>query len=365
MVNPPNKTDQDKDPRLVMDGQVYEMMWDCRFCGTTKLLGKTHRFCPNCGSPQDPSWRYFPADDEKIAVKDHVYVGADVVCSYCGTLNSGNAEYCRNCGGPQTEAAKVKTLGERSAAKGQALAREDLTARQDIEAAVAVSGKPLAAADSGGWKPWHYILIGVVILIVGGGLFTMFSTKAATVVLADFRWDRTIEIERLSAVSDSSVCSSMPADAYSVTRRREQVDTRQVPDGQVCTRRQIDNGDGTFREQESCQTKYRDEPVYGDVCYYTVDRWTTSRQAVSNGNKSIAPTWANTNITRTGSCRGCEREGKRTENYILIFKGDGDNVYECGVDFNVWQNAKAESVWELEVGRVLNDARCGSLKPAS
>ncbi|MBC8171086.1 MAG: zinc ribbon domain-containing protein [Anaerolineae bacterium] len=364
MVNPPKKTEQDKDPRLVMDGQVYEMMWDCRFCGTTKLLGKTHRFCPSCGSPQDASWRYFPADDEKIAVKDHVYVGADVVCSYCGTLNSGNAEFCRNCGGPQTEAAKVKALTERSAATGQKLAREELTARQDVEAAVAVSGKPQTVEKSG-WKLWQLALIGVVILAIGGGLFTVFSTKSATVVLSGFRWDRSIEIERLSAVSDSSGCNSMPADAYSVTRRREQVSSKQVADGQTCTRRQVDNGDGTFREQESCQTKYRSEPVYGDVCYYTVDRWTTSRQAQSQGDKSTEPNWANTSITRTGSCRGCEREGSRSENYVLIFKGDGDNVYECEVERQMWDNASMESVWNLEVGRVLNDARCDSLEPAS
>jgi len=55
------------------------MLWDCEFCGTKKLLGKTHRFCPNCGAQQDPKARYFPSDEEKVAVKDHVYVGVDKI----------------------------------------------------------------------------------------------------------------------------------------------------------------------------------------------------------------------------------------------------------------------------------------------
>lgn len=29
---------------------VYEMFWDCAFCGTTALLGVTNRHCPSCGA---------------------------------------------------------------------------------------------------------------------------------------------------------------------------------------------------------------------------------------------------------------------------------------------------------------------------
>ena len=45
--------------------KTYEMMWDCGFCGSSKLLGKTHRYCPGCGAAQDPSTRYFPPEEEK------------------------------------------------------------------------------------------------------------------------------------------------------------------------------------------------------------------------------------------------------------------------------------------------------------
>jgi RNA polymerase subunit RPABC4/transcription elongation factor Spt4 len=345
---------------------VYEMLWDCRFCGTTKLLGKTHRFCPACGSPQDPSWRYYPADDEKIAVKDHVFVGTDKTCSACGTLNAGNAEFCPRCGAPQTDSAKVKQLGTRTAAQGQTLEREDLTARQDAEAAVAVSGIAQTAPKSGGVKLWQIGLIAAVVVVIGGALFAIFSTQESSVYVSGFRWERAVDVEQMQAVSDKSLCSSMPGDAYSVSRRREQVDTRRVADGQECRRVQVDQGDGTFREQQQCETKYREEPVYGDVCYYTVDRWRYDRTVKSEGDKNVQPFWQDLQLRRTGSCLGCEREvdNSRKESYILILKGDGDAQYECPVEQEVWDRTSLESTWKLEVGRVLGDARCDTLKPA-
>ena len=38
------------------DERVYEMLWDCAFCGTQKLLGLQHRHCPSCGA-EDLRWK--------------------------------------------------------------------------------------------------------------------------------------------------------------------------------------------------------------------------------------------------------------------------------------------------------------------
>ena len=80
--------------------KTYEMMWDCEYCNTPKLLGKTHRFCPNCGAPQNPEKRYFPPENEKVAVEDHQFVGADLHCPACSFANSRTANNCGNCGSP-------------------------------------------------------------------------------------------------------------------------------------------------------------------------------------------------------------------------------------------------------------------------
>ena len=65
------------------DEKNYEMFWDCEYCGSSKLLGITHRHCPNCGAPQDPEKRYFPPDEEKVALEDHENTGADWHCPSC------------------------------------------------------------------------------------------------------------------------------------------------------------------------------------------------------------------------------------------------------------------------------------------
>ncbi|MBC8099686.1 MAG: zinc ribbon domain-containing protein [Armatimonadetes bacterium] len=367
-------TDQDSlNPDLapderIADSKTYEMLWDCKACSTKKLLGKTHQFCPNCGSPQDPEWRYFPSDAEKVLAKDHVYVGADVICPACGSLNAGNVEFCRRCGAPQTDAAKARQMLTRAAGLTDALETEDLITRLDADSAARTRGQPLPSTltpdtPTGGIKPWHLALIGVVILLIGGGLFTAFATREDTATVTGFRWERSIDIEQMSAVPGNSSCETTPLDAYAIDRRYEQVGSKQVADGETCSRRQIDQGDGTFREQTSCQTKYRSEPVMGYVCYYTVNRWVYARKVDVQGDKQAEPVWPQLNITRANcALLGCQREGTRRENYVLLLRR-ADKPFECAIARDVWDGTRLESRWRLQVGQVLNDERCDTLKP--
>jgi ribosomal protein L40E len=84
--------------RLLHTRPPAQMFWDCRSCHTRKLLGKTHRHCPICGAPQQATDRYFPADHEKVAAQDHLYYGADLVCSRCQAPNCVAARHCFHCG---------------------------------------------------------------------------------------------------------------------------------------------------------------------------------------------------------------------------------------------------------------------------
>ena len=88
--------------------KTYEMLWDCEFCGTEKLLGKTHRHCPECGAVQNPKTRYFPSEDEKVAVEDHQFVGADRHCGACDAPNSVMAKHCTECGAPMDGTREVE-----------------------------------------------------------------------------------------------------------------------------------------------------------------------------------------------------------------------------------------------------------------
>ena len=98
--------------------KTYEMLWSCEYCGAKKLLGKTHRHCPECGAAQDPARRYFPSEEEKVAVEDHVFVGADVHCPACKAPMSKAAKHCAECGAPLEGGGEVARIAE-PAAPGQ------------------------------------------------------------------------------------------------------------------------------------------------------------------------------------------------------------------------------------------------------
>ncbi len=90
--------------------RAYEMLWDCGYCGAQKLLGKSQKFCPQCGAPQDTQARYFPDEPDKVEVLGHRYEGADKICPACQAPNGALAEFCGRCGSPLSEAARAKRL---------------------------------------------------------------------------------------------------------------------------------------------------------------------------------------------------------------------------------------------------------------
>ncbi len=342
-------------------GKSYEMLWDCRFCGTKKLLGKTHRFCPNCGAQQDASWRYFPSDEEKVEAKDHVYVGADKICPACTTLNAAQAEFCGNCGSPLTDAARAKAEAARERADHERFETEDLEKKREAQQADAQTAT--APPRKGLSLPVLLLLI-IVPVIIGGIIFALTRTTESTAYVTGFRWERTIAIESLQAVPGRSDCNAVPLGAYSVDQRYEQVGSRSVPDGEECRVRQVDQGDGTFREERVCEQKYRSEPVYGYVCYFLTNQWLQSRVAKAEGDKNAAPQWPSTNL-RAGSCLGCEREAGsgRNERYYLMLRGSENRDFECPVPFNQWQETGIERGFTVEVYTVLQQFRCDTLKP--
>lgn len=357
----------------VYDDGVYEMLWDCKFCSTTKLLGKSQKFCPNCGAPQDPEMRYFPSDEEKVAVKDHKYEGADKTCPACGSLVAANVEYCTRCGSPQTEAAQVRLQKTRERAQNAQFATEDLDARQVEEFKVATGQvKPEA---QGGLKPLHIVLGVVAVAVIGFILYTIFATREVSAYVTDYKWQRVVHVQELRAVSGSAECGREPIGAYGIDRRYEQVGSRQVKVGEECRVQQIDQGDGTFRERRVCDPVYESEPVMGYMCYYTINTWVDRQDLTSAGTKAQALEWPLTQLNSSGrcascansnstACLSCQRESGRDEKYILVLKGDDDRVFECPVSYEEWESTPLETAFKLDVGRVLGGARCGSLERA-
>jgi hypothetical protein len=348
------------------DERTFEMLWDCPACGTQKLLARSQRHCPNCGSPQDPAWRYFPAEDEATEVKNYTYVGADVICPNCETPNSKAANFCVNCAAPLKEGVTVKTLGTQTRGEGESFAQEDLKARRraEKEAARGVSSRASGVPARGKGVPaWVWVLGLFAVLAVAVWAFSL--TRDELVTVSGHTWQREIKVQEFRPVSGSAWCDSLPVGAYNVSSFSAIRSYREIPDGQTCRTVRRDNGDGTYSQRRECETKYRSEPIYDRKCNYVVNAWVYSRSATTRGeSQQPAPFWAVQPLERPGSCLGCEREAGRSERYdILLRRPDPKNPdFRCKIPLDVWSRISVGQVVDMKVGYIAGDARCDTLK---
>jgi hypothetical protein len=353
---------------------TYEMLWDCPACGTEKLLGVTHRFCPACGSPQDPNARYFPSDADKVAVSDHRYHGADLVCSACTMPNAANANNCVACGAPlagskQAGMRQDVVLGDGQQYGGQTGADARAEMRQQRADQVAQAQGKLTATqqEAEGAKKKKRRVVGGVLggvgAIAAGTVGVVLWKKEVDLEVVGHRWERTIVIEEYGPVEDSAWCNEMPSKAYSVSRKKEVRSHDKVPDGEKCTTRKVDKGNGTFSEKRECKTKYRKEPVYDQKCYYTIDRWHQERVAKAEGQSiQDEPAWPDFKLEKEGQCKGCEREGSRAETYVVVLQNPEGETHDCDFSESDWRGYEVGSEWKAAAGVVTGGLDCSSLE---
>ncbi len=330
----PAAPEKPKDPSLV---GVYEMWWDCEYCDTKALLGRTNRFCPNCGAQQNAAKRYFPPAGQETAA-NHDYDGADRLCGACNTPNGAKANNCRNCGSPMDGSAEA--------------------ARVHDKAPPPPPAKPAPKKKSNGKT--FAIIAGVIGVLLAFCCIASFWTKDEQLTVTSHSWERTIEIEKFGAVNDSAWCDRMPSGAYSISRKRERSGTNKIPDGETCTTRNVDRGDGTFERRQDCRPKYREEPEYADKCYFTIDRWAHARteKAASTG---LEAQWPQVQLKATGNTVGAEREGKRNEKYMLKLRGDDGKDHECTLPEAQWSRVADGLKKKIPVGVITGLPECDKL----
>ncbi len=344
-----------------MDQQkTYEMLWDCRFCGTKKLLGKTHRHCPNCGAEQDPSARYFPPDEEKVAVEDHLFVGADRKCSSCGAASSAIAKCCGSCGSPLDGTGAVALRSDRvvsadSSDQGETKA-DALLAAQKPKVPAAPAQPPRRRG------PMLFVVIGLVLVV--GILVAYFacSTQKTDLKVEKQTWERIITIEEMKEVTEKAWCDSVPSDGRILSKERAQRGTKEVPDGEECQVRKKDRGDGTYTESKECKPKTREEPVYADRCRYTARRFVKKYDERNQGaGTDPAPQWPTPQLAPKGDCLGCLREGERRAINRVVLSGPDGKTHDCELDENAWRPMSPGSRWTAQQGRLTGSLQCESL----
>lgn len=336
-----------------MTDAVYEMLWDCKYCGQKKLLGLTHRFCAGCGAPQDPAARYFPADHEKVAVHAHPYVGADVACPACRQPMSRAAKCCTNCGGPLDRGAEVARRADVVVPPGGGWPPPTPMGM----AAVA----PRPPAKSRGLV--FGIVGGVLALVAGLVLVAIFWKREGVFEVRAHAWERSIAVERYQPVRKTMWCDDKPFGARELSRRREQRSTNRVQDGETCGTRKKDLGNGSYKEVRECTPKYKEVPVMADRCDVELLEWHVDRTLREKGTSpSDPPRWPSVSIARSGTCVGCEREGARSETYTVSFVDTktGKDA-SCDLPQAKWATFATGSKWKGKVRVITSGLDCDAL----
>jgi len=302
----------DKDVKVV--GQ-FEMLWDCAFCGKTKLLGITHRHCPECGGAQDATKRYFPSDADKVAVKDE-YAGGDRICESCKHPNGAKATFCAACGAPLEGAAAAKVRSVRVAKAGQGFAADSVKA---AEAELGAHAKPVALAKKKS-RWWIYTLVIVAVLVVAVYMLCI-RKKSGNFEVTAQTWERFIEIEEYVEKSGSDWRDKIPSGA-DLGSCFDKEFARAVPED--CNTRQVDQGDGTFKEETECTPAK--SAVMKAWCSYDVQLWQvndalTARERGDAGDERM---WPDSPFPTSVTQRlGARREKRRVELLKVELKGTG------------------------------------------
>ncbi len=325
----------------------YQMLWDCPACGTQKLLGIDHRFCPACGSPQDANKRYFPPEGEEVEAEGHVYVGSDWTCAFCETPNSNKAENCPSCGASKDGSRPPQTVidkkfEEESAAKIQSEEKEKK--KFSVLKILLIAG-----------------LVGILVLV----LLIKFLTKEENLTIDHHSWSTNVVVEELNVFNDSTWCDEMHRKVHPgfysklLFKKAKQKGTNRVADGEICKDKKVDRGDGTFKKERVCETKYKDVPIMDEYCTFTNAGWMVKHQ-LRNEADDMNPFFAEYEIQKKGNCIGCERIGKKEEFYFLNMQHD-EKMKSCLVDKAKWEQFADQSKVKVKIGLIGGALQCDKM----
>lgn len=365
-----------------MSERKIEALWDCSYCDTKGIGGLT-KHCPNCGQPQDENTEFYLGKKLKyLSAKEgkEYGKGADWICSYCESLNRYNNNICSNCGASRDEnkgdyfhKQKKSTDSELSQIMEKSSDTYSQSERRLPERFVEYTtvgdllGDPFKARSKSR-KKTILIIIAVVLataLLIGGGIL-LFSPKTQKAEIINKSWEREITVQEYKTLQESDWSVPAGGRVYREAREIHHYDevfdhyetqteqkSRQVFDGYDTDIDRINNGDGTFSERTRQTPRYRTEyytetkqvPVYKDVpvyrtkYYYEIERWVYGRSVTTTGSAN-EPYWGEVILAEK------EREGARTEKYLLIIQGE-KKEYKPKVEYSLWSNKNIGDTVEI------------------
>lgn len=175
-------------------------------------------------------------------------------------------------------------------------------------------------------------IAGISLAIMVAIYLIFFWTETASVAVVTHEWRRVINIEDFGPRHDATWASYVPNDAYQVSCYRKLYQSWFVND--------------------NVHYEYR------DWCNYTVDRWAFARRAVArDGDKR--PYWPEFELAEN------EREGKRTEAYILHLQQSGrDHRDQCQTsNYAWWSDVASGEVLDAKIRKLDHSVICSSVMP--
>lgn len=373
--------------------RIIEGRWTCSSCGTEGIPGR-HKTCPACGSPREQEEMAFDfgardaatgkaqaatVDDQ--ALQQAAKAGADWLCLHCEAGNSELDAACKKCGAPKGSSPSAET--------------RELPPPEAPEPEEEPEEPPRKKGGCG-------CLMGLLVLFVGclGVLWWSGHTEVITGQVSARSWSRTVRIERFSKVTETGWRSELegrPKSKLPVKGKgeragvddirgcqRKQKGTKKVPDGkeevcrtesrrvacgshEECSVKDLGNGfaeevckditDYCDEQYEACsmETRYRDEPVYGEQCSYSTYKWTEVKADTAKGKGDAPLAWPA--LEPAGDS---ERAIKSQQVSVSVTYDDGDgpevHVEEREDDgwFNTWPMGAQVELDITKLGSVMH-----------
>jgi ribosomal protein L40E len=282
--------------------------------------------------------------------------GPDVHCYFCGARNAAGAEVCARCGGNLAQGrarAAGAMLGEhRTGPVADIVCPHCRTANPGDARVCRGCNSPLAAPPpqppaAQAAKPKSLVPMGILgcVTIAAIGLLVflvmVFRTKDASAVVKEVAWERAIAVLEQKPSKSSDWADKIPADAQrgSCSKKVRTTQSEPAPGAEkVCDKpKMVDQGNGTAKVVQNCEYN-----IYDQWCEFTRLEWQEVDRAVAKGSDSN-PKWPELRL------RSGQREGKKTEDYKVFFKGDGDQYTYSAKDASELAKYRLGSRWALKV----------------
>ncbi len=287
-----------------------QLEWVCPNCSTRNPGPK--KSCIQCGAPQPENVQFERAADEAFvtdaAALQAAQAGADYICPYCETRNSGTAKVCVQCGGDLVEAKRRAAGAELQANSepAQVICANCGTSNPSSRSNCSKCGAPLRRTDAAAqmtataqasaastkktsrWWLWVGLAAALALCAAFVGLFALPTTTVPATV-SDVHWQTSVPVQEMRAVQHTNESGSPPSDAYEVSCRDES--------REVCQERVIDQGNGFGEVVQDCHNETQ------TYCSYTIDEWETIQTYALEGSDQ-RPVYAQPNVSRRAAAGG-------------------------------------------------------------